>query len=49
LSKKITLTCAVCANRNYTINKNKSKLSIRLEANKYCNNCGTHTLHRETK
>ncbi|NBJ70565.1 MULTISPECIES: 50S ribosomal protein L33 [Clostridia] len=49
MNKKITLACAVCANRNYTTNKNVSTQPVRLEVNKYCKFCGKHTLHKETK
>ncbi|MHA6253392.1 50S ribosomal protein L33 [Oceanobacillus sp. CAU 1775] len=49
MSNKITLACSVCANRNYSTNKNASTSSTRLEVKKYCKYCGQHTLHQETK
>ncbi|MFZ3578072.1 50S ribosomal protein L33 [Virgibacillus sp. DJP39] len=49
MNKKVTLACAECSSRNYTTNKNVSTKPERLEARKYCKNCGKHTLHRETK
>ncbi|MDM8102150.1 50S ribosomal protein L33 [Oceanobacillus sp. M60] len=49
MSKKIVLSCAVCSSRNYSTNKNAANQSQRLEVNKFCKHCQTHTLHRETK
>ncbi|HLR65878.1 50S ribosomal protein L33 [Virgibacillus alimentarius] len=49
MNKKIALACSECASRNYTTNKNVSTHPKRLEAQKFCKNCGKHTLHRETK
>ncbi|WIF98239.1 MULTISPECIES: 50S ribosomal protein L33 [Pontibacillus] len=49
MRKKVVLACVECASRNYSTNKNSSINSERLEARKYCKNCGKHTLHRETK
>ncbi|MBO8172733.1 MAG: 50S ribosomal protein L33 [Bacillaceae bacterium] len=45
----ITLACTECKQRNYTTSKNKRKHPDRLEMNKYCKFCNSHTLHRETK
>ncbi len=45
----ITLACEQCKHRNYTTTKNKKADTGRLELRKYCRNCGTHTLHRETR
>jgi large subunit ribosomal protein L33 len=46
---KVTLACTECKQRNYNTMKNKKNDPDRLEANKYCKFCKTHTLHRETK
>ena len=45
----ITLQCNNCKERNYTTVKNKRNDPDRLELQKYCNRCRTHTAHRETK
>ena len=44
-----TLACTECKERNYTTSKNRRNDPGRLELNKYCRRCRTHTLHRETK
>jgi large subunit ribosomal protein L33 len=44
-----TLACTVCNERNYTTEKNRRNDPSRMELNKYCPRCRTHTLHRETK
>ncbi|WML50308.1 50S ribosomal protein L33 [Neobacillus sp. PS3-34] len=49
MGKKITLACSVCSSRNYTSTSNKQENPDRLELNKFCKTCGTHTNHRETK
>ena len=46
---KITLRCSECKQRNYNTNKNKKITPDRLELNKYCPFCRTHTVHNETK
>lgn len=46
---KIILTCKVCLSRNYSTVKNKVNSTERLELNKFCKKCGTHTLHQETR
>ncbi|MEA4874865.1 50S ribosomal protein L33 [Anaerorhabdus sp.] len=46
---KVILTCTVCLSRNYTTHRNKKSSTERLELNKFCKKCGTHTLHKETK
>ncbi|WP_395939813.1 50S ribosomal protein L33 [Bacillus sp. 03113] len=41
------LACEKCGSRNYsTISKKENE---RLALNKFCQNCQTHTVHRETK
>ncbi len=45
----IQLACTQCKRRNYTTTKNKKNDPGRIEFNKYCRWCGTHTLHKETK
>lgn len=45
---KIVLACSVCAQRNYTTARSGSP-EKRLELNKFCTTCNTHTLHKETK
>ncbi|RRO13007.1 50S ribosomal protein L33 [Saccharopolyspora rhizosphaerae] len=46
---KITLACEECKNRNYITNKNRRNNPDRLEMKKFCMNCGTHKLHKETR
>ncbi|MBM7365133.1 50S ribosomal protein L33 [Priestia taiwanensis] len=48
MRKKVILACSVCNNRNYTTMKNSSEVE-RLEMKKFCNNCNSHSVHRETK
>lgn len=45
----ITLECTECKERNYTTEKNRRNDPGRMELEKYCKRCKTHTLHRETK
>ncbi len=45
----VTLACPTCRQRNYTTYKNKRNDSDRLEQNKYCPRCRSHTAHRETR
>ncbi len=45
----ITFECTQCHRRNYNTSKNKKLHPDRLELNKYCRFCRTHTLHKETK
>jgi large subunit ribosomal protein L33 len=45
----ITLACTECRERNYTSSKNRRNDTGRLELQKYCPRCKTHTLHREAK
>jgi large subunit ribosomal protein L33 len=48
MRKKVILACGVCDQRNYSTMK-KVDLTQRLEVNKFCKICNTHTNHRETK
>ncbi|MGC8460862.1 MAG: 50S ribosomal protein L33 [Candidatus Dormibacteria bacterium] len=48
-SSIITLQCSVCKERNYTTVKNKRNDPDRMELQKYCSRCRSHTAHRETK
>ncbi|WP_338471317.1 50S ribosomal protein L33 [Niallia sp. XMNu-256] len=47
MRKKTVLACSKCGSRNYsTMSKKESE---RLELKKYCDQCQSHTIHRETK
>jgi large subunit ribosomal protein L33 len=46
---KITLACEECKHRNYITKKNRRNDPDRLEMKKFCSNCGTHRLHKETR
>ncbi|NRD77513.1 50S ribosomal protein L33 [Bacillus sp. BRMEA1] len=48
MSKKVILACVNCGSRNYSTAGRESKTE-RLELKKFCNTCGAHTVHRETK
>ncbi|MFZ3590870.1 50S ribosomal protein L33 [Bacillus sp. DJP31] len=48
MRKKVILACEVCSQRNYSTMKNTT-LADRLEVNKFCKVCNSHTVHRETK
>lgn len=45
----ITLECTACKNRNYTVDKNKTKHSERVEYKKYCPKCNKRVPHKETR
>lgn len=45
----VTMACDECKHRNYTTRKNKTNSRERLELKKFCANCGSHTVHRETR
>ncbi|MBU9720241.1 MULTISPECIES: 50S ribosomal protein L33 [Bacillaceae] len=49
MSQKVVLACHYCKSRNYTTNKTEQNRTTRLEIKKYCNTCGKHTAHVETK
>jgi large subunit ribosomal protein L33 len=46
---KITLACEECKHRNYITKKNRRNDPDRLEMKKFCSNCGTHRMHKETR
>ena len=46
---KVILACQDCKERNYDTTKNKRLHPERVEYNKYCPRCRTHTPHKETK
>lgn len=46
---RINLECTECKRIGYGTNKNKKKIKQRLELNKFCKWCKTHTKHKETK
>ena len=46
---RIILACADCKQRNYVSKKNKKNTTERVELNKYCKFCNSHTVHKETK
>jgi large subunit ribosomal protein L33 len=46
---KITLACEECKHRNYITKKNRRNDPDRLEMKKFCPNCGTHRVHKETR
>jgi large subunit ribosomal protein L33 len=45
----IILACTDCKHRNYSTIKNKKNNPDRLEVQKFCKFCKSHTLHKETK
>lgn len=47
--KKVSLACAVCGSRNYSIKISGNPKPTRLEVNKFCKHCGKYTTHRETR
>ena len=47
-TKLIKMECTVCHELNYRNKKNRN-IEGRLELKKFCNRCGKHTLHKETK
>lgn len=46
---RVTLACQECKRRNYTTMKNKRNDPERIEFQKFCKWCGSHTTHKETK
>ncbi|MBB5921563.1 large subunit ribosomal protein L33 [Actinoalloteichus hoggarensis] len=46
---KITLACEECKHRNYITRKNRRNDPDRLGIKKYCSNCNTHRVHKETR
>ena len=45
----LTLKCPKCGELNYRVKKNKKNDPERMEINKFCPRCRTHTAHKETK
>ncbi len=45
----VKLACDQCKRRNYVTTKNKTNTRDRLELQKYCRFCRSHTAHRETR
>lgn len=45
----VTLKCPKCSELNYRVQKNKKNDPERMEINKFCPRCRTHTAHKETK
>jgi len=45
----IKLECTECKRTNYHSTKNKKKLKVRLELEKFCQWCRKHATHKETK
>ena len=45
----ITLGCTECRERTYSSSKNRRNDPQRLELNKFCPRCGSHTPHREVR
>ncbi|MFQ5478547.1 MAG: 50S ribosomal protein L33 [Candidatus Binatia bacterium] len=46
---EIVLACTQCKRKNYRASRNKKLSTDKLERNKYCAACRTHTLHKEGK
>ena len=45
----ITMGCTQCRDRNYLSSKSRINDTQRLELQKFCSKCGSHTLHREVR
>ncbi|QFK69880.1 50S ribosomal protein L33 [Pradoshia sp. D12] len=49
MNKKVIIACTKCGSRNYSTNHNQSNQEkVRLELNKFCKTCNTHTPHKQT-
>ncbi|MFP6599409.1 MAG: 50S ribosomal protein L33 [Deltaproteobacteria bacterium] len=46
---QILLACTSCKRKNYRASRNKKISEEKLERNKYCPACRSHTLHKEGK
>jgi large subunit ribosomal protein L33 len=46
---QIVLACEKCKRKNYRSSRNKKLSAEKLERNKYCPACRSHTLHKEGK
>ncbi|MGO4890101.1 50S ribosomal protein L33 [Anaerobacillus sp. MEB173] len=49
MRNKVILACDECKSRNYSTEKNKQNVTVRIEMKKFCKACNAHTLHKETK
>lgn len=45
----VGLICEKCSKQNYVTERNKVNTTAALKLTKYCNNCKTHTSHKERK
>jgi len=45
----VSLQCTECKRKNYGTTVNKKKQQKKLEKKKFCEWCGGHTLHKESK
>ena len=45
----IGLKCDTCKRRNYYTHKNKKQVERKIQIEKYCRWCRTHTAHKEGK
>ena len=45
----ISLACAACQRRNYSLTKNKRTHPDRMNVKKFCRWCRKHTEHKESK
>ncbi|OGK09891.1 50S ribosomal protein L33 [Candidatus Roizmanbacteria bacterium RIFCSPHIGHO2_01_FULL_35_10] len=45
----VGLTCEVCKNLNYVVQKNKINTTGSLKLKKYCKHCKKHNMHKEKK
>jgi large subunit ribosomal protein L33 len=49
MNKKVIIACTKCGSRNYSTNyKQADEKALRLELNKFCKTCNTHTPHKQT-
>ncbi len=46
---KVIMACQECKDRNYNYTKNKRSHPDRMELNKFCPKCNSHTLHKESR
>ncbi|MFJ7935196.1 50S ribosomal protein L33 [Sporosarcina sp. NPDC096371] len=48
MSKKVVLSCDICASRNYSVPGQNNKSAERLSLKKFCSHCNEHTVHKQT-
>ncbi|MGN7386234.1 50S ribosomal protein L33 [Sporosarcina sp. SAFN-015] len=48
MSKKLILCCDRCGSRNYVIPAGNKQTTVRFAVKKFCNQCNTHTEHKQT-